>query len=271
MEVMETNIIKANGINISYSDSGDGIYPIIFVHGFPFNKNVWKPQVDHFKKANRVITYDIRGFGKSGTNNENVSISLFADDLLKFMDALEINKAILCGLSMGGYILLEAVTQYPERLKGIILCDTQCVADTPEIKEKRLKNIKKIEEGGIEEFSNTFLKNAFYKESFSSKKKLIEKLHKEIIALPLKTITDTLHALAQRPEKCTILKDVSVPVLIICGKEDKTTPIERSEFLFSNIDHSSLKIISDAGHVSNLEQPEEFNKCLSNFITALLK
>ncbi len=271
MEVMETNIIKVNGINVSYTDSGEGTYPIIFIHGFPFNKQAWKPQADLFKRTNRVITYDIRGFGESGTNNENISIALFADDLLKFMDALEIKKAILCGLSMGGYILLEAVTLYPERFKGMILCDTQCVADTPEGKEKRLKTIEQINEYGLEDFAKTFLETAFCKESHNSKKKLIEKLYKDIIDLDAKIVTDTLHALAQRPEKCSALKDIVVPTLIICGKEDKITAIERSEFLFSNIDHSSLKIISDAGHISNLEQPEEFNKCLGNFITALLK
>lgn len=276
MEVMKTNIIKVNGINISYTDSGEGnsgegIYPLIFIHGFPFNKQAWIPQIEHLKTVNRVITYDIRGFGDSETNKEEISIPLFAEDLLKFMDALEIKKAILCGLSMGGYILLEAVTLYPERLKGIILCDTQCIADTPEAKEKRLKTIKQIEKDGLEDFAKTFLNSAFYKESLNSKKKLIDKLHKEIINLPPKVVTDTLQALAERSAKCTILKDISVPTLIICGKEDKITPIERSEFLFRNIDHSALKIISDAGHLSNLEQPEEFNKCVSNFITALLK
>ncbi|MBL7920129.1 MAG: alpha/beta hydrolase [Bacteroidia bacterium] len=271
MEVIETNTIKVNGITISYTDSGEGIYPVIFIHGFPFNKQAWKPQADFFKKSNRVITYDIRGFGESGTNDEKTSIALFADDLLKFMDALGIKKAILCGLSMGGYILLEAVTLYPDRFKGMILCDTQCVADTPEAKEKRLEIIQQIKENGLEDFAKTFLETAFCKESFNSKKKLIEKLNRDIIALPSKVVVDTLYALAQRPEKCTVLKDIVVPTLIICGKEDKITGIERSEFLFSNIDHSSLKIISDAGHVSNLEQPEEFNKCLGNFIKALLK
>ncbi|MBA3682348.1 MAG: alpha/beta hydrolase [Bacteroidetes bacterium] len=271
MEVMGTNIIKANGINVSYSDNGEGTYPIIFIHGFPFNKSAWKPQIDMLKKTNRVITYDIRGFGDSETNNENTSITLFAHDLLKFMDALEIKKAILCGLSMGGYILLEAVSLYPHRFKGLILCDTQCIADTPEAKEKRLKTIKQIEKNGSEEFAKGFLESAFCKESYTSKKRLIEKLYKEIIALPPTIITNTLLALAQRTEKCTILKDIMLPVLIICGKEDKITPIDRSEFLFSNIEHSSLKIISDAGHLSNLEQPEEFNKCVNTFITAVLK
>jgi len=271
MEVMETNLIEVNGISISYTDQGTGKYPIIFIHGFPFNKNTWQPQVDFLKRSNRVLTYDIRGFGNSETNEEKASIELFADDLLKFMDALKIKKAIICGLSMGGYILLEAAHRFAERLKGIILCDTQCIADTPEIKEKRLMTIRQIEAGGIEEFSETFLKNVFYKETFNTKKSMVDKLHNEITRVPSKVLTDTLRALAKRTERCSILKDISVPVLIICGKEDQVTPIERSEFLFSNIDHSSLKIISDAGHLSNLEQSEEFNKWLNNFITALLK
>src|SRR5436190_14766841 len=105
--------ITINGITISYDDLGVGQVPIIFIHGFPFDKSSWQPQVEHLKSSHRVIAYDIRGFGKSTSDTETASITLFADDLIEFMDALEINKAILCGLSMGGYIVLNAVRRYP--------------------------------------------------------------------------------------------------------------------------------------------------------------
>ncbi len=102
--------IHVNGVTLCYDDLGDGAVPILFIHGFPFDKSSWQPQVKFLKSKRRVIAYDIRGYGKSTEGNEKVSMDLFADDLVNFMDALRIEKAVVCGLSMGGYILLTAIT-----------------------------------------------------------------------------------------------------------------------------------------------------------------
>jgi len=272
MEVIERNLkIKANGIDVCYDDQGSGGYPILFIHGFPFNKTSLQPQMNYLKNTHRMIACDIRGFGATLANNEKASITLFADDLIKFMDALEIKKAIVCGLSIGGYILLDAVNRYPERFKAIILSDTQCIADTEEGKEKRYDTIQQIKDGKLTDFASSFVKNIFFKDSFFTKKTTVEKIHNSILATSPQTIIDTLIALAERKDACTVLSKIKMPALIICGKEDAITPIERSAVLFKGIDNSFLKIISDAGHVCNLEQPNEFNKCVINFVAILLK
>ena len=116
--------IEVNDIKVCYDDRGKGETPIIFIHGFPFDKFMWQPQLDLFGKNHRVIAYDIRGFGKSTLGSVQGSINLFADDLVSFMDGLKIGKAIVCGLSMGGYILLNAIIRYPQRFDAIILSDT---------------------------------------------------------------------------------------------------------------------------------------------------
>src|SRR4051812_10719786 len=103
--------IQLNGITVSYEDAGTGQVPIIFIHGFPLSKAIWQPQMDFLKLHYRVIAYDIRGFGNSTLGNEVISIDLFATDLIHFMDALKIKKAIVCGLSMGGYILMNAIAR----------------------------------------------------------------------------------------------------------------------------------------------------------------
>ena len=100
---------------------------------------MWDEQVELLKKTHRVIAYDIRAYGKSTAGEDEQSINLFADDLIKFMDGLLIKKAIVCGFSMGGYTLLNAVSRYPKRFEALILCDTQCIADSSETKEKRNK------------------------------------------------------------------------------------------------------------------------------------
>jgi 3-oxoadipate enol-lactonase len=263
--------INLNGITVCYDDIGTGIIPIIFIHGFPFDKSSWQPQIEFLKNTQRVIAYDIRGFGKSSAGSVKTSISLFADDLIKLMDALQINKAVVCGLSMGGYILLNAITHYPERFTAIILSDTQCIADSDEAKKKRYKTIDQIEAGGLNDFAEAFIKNIFCQESLNNNTELIQKIKNIILSTLPETITGTLSTLAQRPEMCSSLNEISIPALILCGKEDIITPLAQAESLHSSIPNSELYSIDNAGHMSNLEQPDRFNLHLAVFISGLVK
>ena len=265
----ESKSTHLKGPKISFEDVGKGAIPFIFIHGFPFDKTSWQPQMDFLKSENRVIAYDIRGFGSSTAGRMKKSMQLFGTDLIKFMDALSIEKAIVCGLSMGGYILLNAVERYPDRFEAIILSDTQCIADSEEAKVKRNKAILQIKAEGLTSFADGFINNVFCQESLDNKKDLVEKVRNMILATSPATVTGTLTALAQRSEMCTSLNKILIPTLIMCGKEDKVTPPSQAEFLQSKIAYSTLQIIEKAGHLSNLEQPEEFNKHLAAFIAAL--
>jgi len=261
--------VKVNDITISYEEAGKG-FPLIFIHGFPFSKDTWQPQVEFLKKHYRVIAYDIRGFGNSTMGNEIISMDLFATDLVRFMDALQINKAIVCGLSMGGYILMNAVSRFPERFEAIILSDTQCIADSEETKEKRYKTIAQIEAQGLEEFAEGYVKNIFSADSIINRKEIVEQVKQLILTTSPKTITATLKALAERRESCNLLKQVTVPALILCGKDDTVTPLSQSELMFNTIKDSKLKTIENASHMSNLEQAEIFNEHIHNFLPGLI-
>lgn len=261
--------VKISDAEICYDDFGESIIPVIFIHGFPFNKSSWQPQMDFLKSSYRVIAYDIRGFGKSTSGDEKPSINLFADDLIQMMDVLQIKKAIVCGLSMGGYILLNAINRYPERFHAIILSDTQCIADSAEAKEKRYKIIKQIETDGLTDFAAGFIKNVFCQESLDNKKEMVEKIKNMILSTKVEAVTGTLAALAQRQEKCFSLNEISIPVLILCGKEDIVTPPVQSEFLHTHIKNSKFHSLDKAGHMANLEQPDEFNNFINDFITNL--
>lgn len=262
-----SKLIEINGAMISYTDSGKGTVPLIFIHGFPFDHSTWQEQAVFFSKTQRVITYDIRGFGYSTAGQlTTFSIELFADDLIRLMDALHIRHAVLCGLSMGGYIALNVINRYPERIKALILCDTQCIADSEEAKEKRYKTIEQIESEGLVNFTENFIKNIFYKDSLESQQDTVDHIRRVMLSTPAHVVTATLKALAERAESCTTLKDIRVPVLIICGEEDVVTPLRQSEFMKTNIPNASLHTIPAAGHLSNVEQGEEFNKRLMLFL-----
>ena len=262
-------ISRVNNFDLSYDDLGEGVVPIIFLHGFPFSKSMWQTQLDFLKSSNRVIACDIRGFGNSKDEESVMSMDLFGDDLIQFMDKLNIDKAVVCGLSMGGYIALNVCKRYADRLQALILCDTQCIADTPEGKEKRLKLIDEIAMNGTGNFTEGFVKNVFHKDSLTEKKEIVEELRNVILSNSKQIIMMGLKALAERSETCSSLSEVNIPTLIICGREDQVTTLAQSEFMNQNIEGSILRIIDDAGHVSNLEQADEFNKHLQDFLKKL--
>jgi 3-oxoadipate enol-lactonase len=261
--------IPVNNFHLSYDDVGEGSIPIIFLHGYPFDKTMWQLQLDFLKSSCRLISCDIRGFGKSTDEKTPLSIDLFTDDLIQFMDKLSIDKAIVCGLSMGGYITLNAMKRFPDRFEALVLCDTQCIADTKEVKEKRYKIIDEIEVDGAENFNEEFIKSVFHKDSITNKKERVGQLRRVVFSNSKHIITQGLAALAERSETCSTLNEITIPTLILCGREDEVTPLAQSEFMHAAIKGSILHVIGNAGHVSNLEQPDEFNKHLLNFLTAL--
>jgi len=261
--------ITLNDFHLSYDDVGEGSTPIICLHGYPFDKTMWQGQLDFLKSSNRIIACDIRGFGKSTDEESHLSIDLFSEDLIVFMDKLNIDKAIVCGLSMGGFIALNAMKRFSDRFEALVLCDTQCIADSIEVKEKRYKIIDEIEVDGATNFNEGFIKSVFHKDSITNKKELVEKLSSVVFSNSKHIISQGLVALAERSETCSTLNKITVPTLIICGREDEVTPLAQSEFMHATIKGSILHVIDDAGHVSNLEQPDEFNKHLLDFLTAL--
>lgn len=269
MENSESNFnkkLELNNIWISYDDIGVGKTPILFLHGFPFNKSMWENQVDFLKDSYRILTLDIRSFGQSLDNHIEVSIELFSNDLIQFMNALELKKVIICGLSMGGFIALNAVKKHPKRFSALILCDTQCAVDTKEQKAKRIETIKEIELNGISNFTSNFLEAVFHEETFATKIGLVAKIESDILANTPAIIVSGLKALASRAETCSSINKIEIPTLIICGREDQVTPLSQSEFMHRIIKNSTLKIIENAGHLSNLEQPEAFNTELLEFL-----
>ncbi|MCD6017073.1 MAG: 3-oxoadipate enol-lactonase 2 [Bacteroidetes bacterium] len=263
------SMITLNNFNLSYDDVGEGTIPVIFLHGFPFDKNTWYSQLEFLKSSYRVIACDIRGFGKSKDERSPLSIDLFAEDLIWFMDKMHIDKAIVCGLSMGGFIALHAQKRFPDRFEALILCDTQCIADTTEVKEKRYKAIDEIAADGVDNFNEAFIKRVFHKDSFTNKKEVVEQLRNTVFSNPPYIISQGLVALAERSETCSTLNEIIIPTLIICGKDDEVTPLAQSEYMHQQIKGSVLRVIDRAGHVSNLEQPDEFNKHLADFLSTL--
>jgi len=250
---------------VSYFDEGQGT-PIVFIHGFPFTKAMWAKQVETLKDKYRCIAYDVRGHGDTTGTLHEFSISQFADDLIDFMDVLKIDKVILCGLSMGGYIALHAARKAPDRFLALALCDTQCKADTEEARDKRMRTIAFIQQNGLSKYADESVKSLFAPASLETKKPEVDFIRNTILNSSADNICRTLIALANRKDTCSVLSSLKIPVLILVGTEDKVTPLAAAQFMHEQLPSSELQTIAAAGHISNLENPEEFMLQLESFL-----
>ncbi|MDQ3073531.1 MAG: alpha/beta hydrolase [Bacteroidota bacterium] len=253
-----------------YITSGDrhGL-PIIFIHGFPFDHSMWEPQLNALPDKYYYIAYDIRGFGKSEGRDGINTIEQFADDLETLMKNLSMEKAVICGLSMGGYIALRFAEKYPQRLKGLVLADTRSEQDTDEARLKRAGQVKEISKSGLDDFVDGMLKAVFADKNFVQNISGIPQLKRVMLSHDPKSVKGALLAMAARTDTTPSLPDIKIPVLIIVGEEDKITPPESAQKMHGMIAGSELTIIPGAGHLSNMENPQAFNNALLTFLDKL--
>ncbi|HCA82114.1 MAG TPA: alpha/beta hydrolase [Bacteroidetes bacterium] len=255
---------------MSYMERGlpQGV-PIVFIHGFPFNHMMWDPQMKALPNHYRAITYDIRGHGESAVGDGQYSLEFFVDDLLGLLDHLVIDKAILCGLSMGGYIALRAYERFPERIRALVLCDTKSEGDANEARVKRAGTVRSVKTAGVAQFAEDFAKLVFAPQSFQTHPDAVEAIKIAIRENSPIGISGAALALGMRTDTTAVLPRIKVPTLLLVGEHDALTPPAASEALQRQIPNAELHVIPAAGHMSNLENPGEFNRHLIDFLNRL--
>ncbi|MDQ3019729.1 MAG: alpha/beta hydrolase [Bacteroidota bacterium] len=257
------NTFKLNGISINdYEGSG---VPLIFIHAYPLCSRMWDSQVEYFKDKFRVITYDIRGLGYSNELDYDIfTMEELVNDLFDIIDHLKLGKVNVCGLSMGGYIILRAVVREPERFTSIILADTKAEGESNESLINRSNSIIKLKSAKKDEFLDEFLTKLLSEESYKNEK--IKSFVGLIMTwMDVKGLCANLIAIATRTTTFYQVKEINIPTLIIVGKKDVLTPPVHSFYLKEKIKNSTFKVIEDAGHLSNMEKPEEFNIAIEEF------
>jgi len=259
--------ILINDIAINYIERGpsQGL-PVVFIHGFPFSHKMWEPQMRELSNDIHAITYDVRGHGSSDVGDGQFTIELFVDDLIVLLDHLGIEKAVLCGLSMGGYIALRAIERHPNRIKGLVLCDTKSESDTNEEKIKRTSSIKTVKAAGVSAFAENFVKSVFWPKTFENNPGAVEFIKELIRVNSTLGICGTLLALVSRTDTTQSLSSIDVPTCIIVGEYDLLTPPFCAQGMHKAIARSELHILSNAGHISNLENTKDFNENLIAFL-----
>lgn len=259
-----------NGNEVYWVDVGESdARPIVLIHGFPFSHEMWNPQIEAFAKQFRVIAYDLRGHGKSGVGDGQYVLEFFVDDLVGLLDRLKVGRAVLCGLSMGGYIALRTVERNPERVSGLILADTQAKADSNEAKLKRAAALRSVKANGVNAYADSFVKSVFAPQSLDSKSETVENIRRIIESNSSLGICGALLALVSRTDTTEMLAGINVPTLILVGEHDALTPPTASQEIHNKIPNSEIHLIPDAAHLSNLENPYEFNKHALSFLGRL--
>ena len=240
--------------------------PVVFLHGFPFSHEMWKPQLDAVGKTHRAIAYDLRGHGESFVGDGQFTIEGHVDDLIALLDLLKIHKTIIVGLSMGGYITLRALERNPERFIAAVLCDTRSEADTNEARVKRAAGVVNVKKNGSAAFAEGFVKAVFAEESLKTKPQQVEVIRKIISHTPALSIAGTLIALAGRTDTTPSLSNIRIPTLILVGEHDAITPPAASKSMREKISGSEMHIVPHAAHMSNMENTEFFNEKLLSFL-----
>lgn len=252
---------------IHYVDQGQReAVPLVLLHAFPLNHTMWNPQIQVLSAKYRVISYDIRGHGESDAGDGQYTIELFVDDLMALLDQLQIDKTIVCGLSMGGYIALRALERHPERFSKLVLCDTRSEADSDESKLKRAAALKLLKEKGIPFFAEEFVKSALAPETFKTNPGIVQTVKEIILKNAPLGIAGTLLALASRTDTTASLKQIKIPTLILVGELDQITPPSSAHAMKEKIPHAQMHVMKQAGHLSNLENPVEFNRRIAAFL-----
>ncbi len=252
-------------MNVAVAGSDDRL-PVLLLHGFPFSHRMWQPQLQALRHSFRLIAPDTRGSGESETGDAEYTMELLVDDVLAILDALGIERAVGCGLSMGGYVLLRALERAPERFTGAVLCDTKSSADTDEGKQARASSIGLIRQRGLEHFAEELLPRVMAHGTLDCRPELVAGVRSMILANPEEGIIGLQRAMTGRTDTTPVLEELSIPCLIVVGEHDELTPPDVARSMAQRITDAFVVQIPGAGHLSNLEDPEAFNQALTEFL-----
>ena len=238
--------------------------PLVLVHAFPMGTGMWRRQLDVIDDR-PVLTPPLPGFD-GHPRLADPSMDSYARDLLATLDRQGIDRAIFCGLSLGGYVLFGVLRQAPERVAGLVLADTRTTVDTPERRAARVRSIETARSRGAAAIADEMIPGLLGPSTHTSRPAVAAEVRQLIESQTPDAIADGLRAMMTRPDSADVLSAVRVPTLIIVGSDDTITPVSDAESMRRAIHGCRMVVIRDVGHMSNMEAPQEFNQALLEFL-----
>jgi pimeloyl-ACP methyl ester carboxylesterase len=260
-------MLDTSGGPIRCLEAGAG-WPVLLIHAFPLSADMWRPQLERVPDGWRYIAPDVRGFGRTPAAAGAPSMEAYAGDVQAVMDSLELEMAVVGGLSMGGYIALAVNRRSPERVSGLVLADTRSEADTPEGRSARMTMSALVRSAGVSAVADQMIPKLLA--SSRDDEATVARVRSMIEGNTVDGVDRAIQAMMDRPDSTPDLATLSLPVLVIVGEHDALTPPADSQRLKRRTDRSQLVVLPRAGHLSNIDAPEAFSTALANFLASNL-
>lgn len=262
--MIQTSVLGRFG----YDEAGAGL-PVILLHGFPHDRTLWTAQLAAPPADTRLIALDLPGFGESERVTP-ASMDHWADWVAGAMDALGIPRAVIGGLSMGGYLAFALWRRHPQRIAGLILADTKATADSEEGTARRIAMQAQARTEGSGAIAEAMLPGMVGKTTRRERPRAVDFLDAMMRRASVEAIHDALEVMRNRPDSTPTLTTIAVPTFIVCGDEDVLTPIPESEAMQAAIPGAQLAVIPRVGHASCVEHPVAFTTLVAAFLRASL-
>ena len=242
---------------------------LLLIHGFPLDHSMWQPNLEALESVAHVLAPDLLAFGTAEEVPAVLTMEHLADQLKEQLDAQDIQRTVLCGLSMGGYVALAFLERWPERVAGLILCNTRSIADTEEAKQGREATALDALTKGSAVIARAMTPKLLSEHTRSTFPELANTVEAMIARQRPEAIAAASRGMALRPDRTAVLRGTDMPTLIITSENDALMPLPTSQSMADASAHSTLVVLPHAGHLSNVEAVEGFNKAVIDFIRAL--
>jgi pimeloyl-ACP methyl ester carboxylesterase len=249
--------------------SGAGT-PVVLLHAFPLDGRMWAPQVEALAGTYEVIVPDLRGFGAAREQAvEEAAMDLLADDVARLLDQRGLDRVVLGGLSMGGYVALAFVRRHADRLGGLVLLDTKATPDGEQARADRLRMVERVLAEGTGFLPEAMLPRLLGKTSLEGRPELVERVTALVAEQDPRAVAGAQRGMAARPDATDVLASIAVPTLVVTGAEDALFDPEVGRELASAVPGAQFLLVEEAGHLSSLERPEVVNEALLDFLAPI--
>ncbi len=260
--------VAVNGVNLAVDVRGQGP-ALLLIHGYPLDHTLWEHQLGHLEGWLRIAP-DLRGMGQSDAPDLGYSMATYADDLLALLTSLGVDKVVLCGQSMGGYVAFEILRRARDRVRGLVLMDTRADADTAEGRRARDLATTQAREGGAEAIAEVMLPKLLARTTRKGNPALVEQVRQQMATTPVPGILGAIAAMKERSDSLSLLPTLEgIPVLVVVGDDDQVTPVAAAQALADAIPGARLSVIAGAGHIPPLERPEASTAALAGFLAGV--
>lgn len=255
---------------MAYRDRGEGENdPVVLLHAFPLNSRMWEPQAEVLAGERRVVTPDYPGFGRSPQTPAQPDVRYYAEGVRGLLDRLGLERVVLGGLSMGGYVAFAFLRLFPERVSGLVLANTRPDQDSEEMREGRKEMAHRVSREGVEVLIELMMPRLLAADTLKNEPEIVEQVKAMILECSPDGAVAALGAMRERPDSIPLLRSINVPTLVIGGEDDAVSTPEIMGAMAEEIPDASHVTLAGAGHLSNLEESQQFNDALEEFLSRL--